>query len=215
MDKIFNPDNPVMRFLTWFCNMMYINVLFMITSIPIVTIGASWSAMYTVCIKLIRKEETYIARDYFNAFKDNFKQATTLWIPSLILSLIWFGNLYIIFNQFPDNMKLFQVPIWLLLFATFSIIIYAFPLMALYETNTKQLIKNSFLIALSSLPTTLMILVLHLIPIFYAAFSGVNLIRVFSILIFFGFALIAYLSSFFLNHVLEKYEQDESTSENV
>ena len=209
MDKIFHPDNPVMRFLTWFCNMMYINILFILTSIPIITIGASLSGMYTCCMKLIRGEESYIWKDFFKAFKENFKQATLLWLVALMLCGIWFGNLYILFHMLGGKMVYLQIPIWILLFITFSILLYAFPLLSQYENSTKQLVKNAILLAIANFPTTLMLLVIHLIPVFYCAFSLENVIRAASVLCFFGFALIAFVSSFFINHILKKLEDDK------
>lgn len=74
--SFFNLDSPVMRFLTKVADLIILNILFLICCIPIVTIGAASTALYTVTMKSVRDEESYVIRSYFKAFKDNFKIGT-------------------------------------------------------------------------------------------------------------------------------------------
>ena len=73
-------DNVITRALSKICDMICLNVLWVICSIPIVTIGASTTALYTVMLKMVRNEEGYIFRGFFKAFKENFKQSTIIWL---------------------------------------------------------------------------------------------------------------------------------------
>ena len=82
--NIFNPDSPIMRFLSRLFDLIVLNALFIICCLPVVTIGASITAMYSVTLKMIRNEECYIVRGFFSSFKKNFKTATLLWIPILL-----------------------------------------------------------------------------------------------------------------------------------
>ena len=86
MNKFFCPENPVIRFLSCFCDLMFTNALFIISSIPIVTIGASITAMYHVMFQLQDGTESYIYRMFFKSFKRNFRQSTCIWIPFLLLT---------------------------------------------------------------------------------------------------------------------------------
>ena len=76
----FNYDNPVWRFIGKFWDVLVINFLWIICSIPIVTIGSSTTAMYYVTLKLARDEDGYTIQSFFKSFKENFKQATAIWL---------------------------------------------------------------------------------------------------------------------------------------
>ena len=74
MELIFNQDGWLYRGLNRLWDLIVLNILFFLTSIPIVTVGASLSALYTVTLKGVRKEDSYIVRSYFAAFRENFKK---------------------------------------------------------------------------------------------------------------------------------------------
>ena len=73
-------DNVIVRALNKICDMVCLNVLWLICCIPIITIGASTTALYTIMLKMVKNEEGYIFRGFFKAFKSNFKQSTIIWI---------------------------------------------------------------------------------------------------------------------------------------
>ena len=85
MSNFLNPENSVMQFLARVCDYLILNVVFILSCIPIFTVGAALSALYTVSFKMIRKEDGYVLKRYFKAFCANFKQGTILWLICLIL----------------------------------------------------------------------------------------------------------------------------------
>ncbi|MGN1184899.1 MAG: DUF624 domain-containing protein, partial [Oliverpabstia sp.] len=76
MNNLFNPDNKFFTFMGKVADLMILNLLCIVCCLPIVTAGASITALYYVTLKIARNEETYIARGFFHSFKENFKQAT-------------------------------------------------------------------------------------------------------------------------------------------
>ena len=76
MGRLFDTDNIVWRFLGRVADLVILNFLFLLCSIPIVTIGASWTALYSVTLKAVKNEESYIAKGFLEGFKENFKQST-------------------------------------------------------------------------------------------------------------------------------------------
>ena len=82
-------DNAVTRALSRICDMMCLNVVWIVCCLPIVTIGASTTALYSVMLKMVKNEEGYIFRSFFKAFKENFRQSTILWILFAVLGIIW------------------------------------------------------------------------------------------------------------------------------
>ena len=83
MGKFFDLDSPLMRFLSKLADLMILNIVFLITCIPVVTIGAAWTSLYYVTLKMVRDEEGTIVRSYFHSFRQNFRQATILWLAIL------------------------------------------------------------------------------------------------------------------------------------
>ena len=64
-DSLFNMDNAFWRTMGKIADLIILNILFIICCIPIVTIGASYTALYTVMLKLVKNEEPYIFRGFF------------------------------------------------------------------------------------------------------------------------------------------------------
>ena len=92
MGKIFSLDSPFVQFMNRVADIMWLNILFVICCIPVITIGASVTAMYYVTLKMVRNEESYITKSFFKSFKLNFKQATAIWLIILAaggLFYIW------------------------------------------------------------------------------------------------------------------------------
>ena len=88
MSSLFNMDSPIMRFLSRVCDIMILNILCIVFCIPIITAGASVTAMYTVTLKMVRGEESYIFKGFLKAFKENFKQSTIIWLMMAAIVLL-------------------------------------------------------------------------------------------------------------------------------
>ena len=89
MRNFFNIDNPFFRFLSQMADLMILNFLFILCSLPFFTAGASLCALFYVLFKMRENEEGYIARSFFKAFKENFKKGTVIWLIMLLLGLIF------------------------------------------------------------------------------------------------------------------------------
>ena len=70
--KFLSLDSPLMRFLGKMADLMILNLLVIFCSIPIITMGASLTAMHYVALKIVRNEEAYITKDFFKSFKCTF-----------------------------------------------------------------------------------------------------------------------------------------------
>ena len=82
-------DNMIIRVLTRIFDFILLNILWVVCSIPIVTMGASTAALYSVMLKITKNQDGYIIKDYFKAFCENFRQGTIVWmILALLGSLI-------------------------------------------------------------------------------------------------------------------------------
>lgn len=165
MGKLFDLDSPVMRFLSRLADLMILNILVLITCTPIITIGASLSAMHYVLIKMIRNEENYIIKMYFKAFKDNFKKGTALWI--IVMLVIGVFAL-----DFMAMTRLGMVFPWVVVVGVFMVgvivfmtVMYIFPLQARFENTVRATIKNAFLIMILNFPKSILMLLVYTIPV--------------------------------------------------
>ena len=77
---MFSPDSKIMQVFSRLADLVLLNILFLITCLPVFTIGAAVTALYTMCFRLMREEYSGIIRSYFKAFRDNFKTATAAWL---------------------------------------------------------------------------------------------------------------------------------------
>lgn len=204
MNHFFQPDNPIMRFLSKFCDLMFLNCLFLLSCIPIVTTGAAISALYYMVFKMHKDEEPSIAKGYFKAFRDNFKQATLIWMPLLFLFSFFGTDLYIIYKVIDPVYNWLQVPVWIIIFILLSVLIYAFPLLSSFECSIKQLLKNAVLLSLSNIPTTIFIVSLQLLIVYFCMISGELLVVIGSLGLFFGFAGMTYFYALFLGRIFAK-----------
>lgn len=208
MNKIFNLDNPVMVFLARIADLIILNVLAIICSLPIITIGASWTAMHYVTIRMVRKEEGYIAKDFFKSFKENFKQATIIWIIAMVALFVIVGDYFIFFSDPTDIPKWIMVIIVILSYLVLSTIVFVFPLLARYKNTTGKMILNAFLLSIANVPHAVTHIVFFILPIVLLIFKP-HFIALIGMI---GYAGLAYIGSIFWNQIFKKMEPEETAS---
>ncbi len=157
----FGENNPVWKGVSRVADMMLMGLLFLITCLPVFTIGAALSGFYYAAMDSMRKEDGYIFKRYFSAFGRNFKQATLIWLIMLVLAGLCGMNVYC-WVRYSDmsvapvmlGLSLIMCIAWLITF------IFVFPLQARFENTIGRTIENAFLLAISHLPFTLVIVVM-------------------------------------------------------
>lgn len=155
MSRFFDMDSPVMTALSRVCDLMLLNLLTLVCCIPIVTIGASVTAMHYVELKWARDEEGYILRPFFREFKNNFKQATAEWLIILAVGILLGVDLYVV-TQSPDMFPDFMVyVIGAAAIVAFLVVQWIFLLQCHFYNTVRQTFKNSFIMAIAQFPRTL------------------------------------------------------------
>lgn len=164
MGKIFNLDSPVMTFLTKVADLIILNFVALICCIPIITIGASMTGLHYVALKIVRNEECYIIKSFFKSFKQNFKQATVIWLILLVVYGIFAADVYLF--VFSGS----EFPTWMLiLFAAVAGLTtlgtaHAFPILARFDNTVRNTLKNSFLLGILIFPKTILEVLCWAIP---------------------------------------------------
>ena len=208
--SFFNPKSKATRFLTGLCNLIIVNLLFMISCIPVFTIGASVTSLYRITIAIVAGDNPSIWRDYLKSFRDNFVKALLLSLIYLFLTAFFLFEIYMVNNWLEPKFFWAQYPAYFFLIMIFSSACYSFPLLAWFHETIPQLLKNSVLLAITNLPTTIMFIVFTggLGYLLYE-FTTVTM----SCMILMGFSFVAFFYSLFLKRIFNKLGADISFDE--
>ena len=98
MSDIFNYDNKLMQGLDKFFNVCYLSIVWLLACIPIVTIGAANTALYYTANKVLKHNRGYVWKDFWGAFRANFKQSTIVWLVTLGLTLLMCFDTYVMWK---------------------------------------------------------------------------------------------------------------------
>ena len=221
--KFFSYESKFSQLLLKLCYACFLNLLWAVCSIPIFTIGASTTALYYASLKIVRGEESYAGRLFFRSFRENFRQATQLWLILLGVGLVLGADGYILFHLRQTASGAMGV-VWTLALAVviaacvlYVIVLeYIFPLLASVSNTNAAMLKNSFLIGTHYLFATILVFAVH-----FAMFFVV--VAWFTPLIVFGEGLCALISAWLLNNILiavsgtpaDDEEEDAPVSDSV
>lgn len=146
--KFFSMDNPVFNFISRIGDMMMLSLMWFLTSLPIITIGASTTALFDGCIRIIRSRDSSIVNRYFKAFKSNFKQSTIIFLIMAVIGGVLAADLYFwAHSEAPMAafMNYFSIGLTVIFAAT---LLFVFPVQAVFDNPVKVTLRNAFLMAL-------------------------------------------------------------------
>ncbi len=161
LSGLFNLDNPVFKFLSTLVDLALLNVLFVISCIPIFTIGAALTALQYVMVTGWDTQNSKLIKMYTRSFKQNFKQSTIVWLVMLVIGAFFAATGWMIYQQSKvDDSVIFMVIIIvfaLICLAYLCIFTYIWPMIAKFENTTMMMVVNSLVMAVSHLPSTLIV----------------------------------------------------------
>lgn len=207
MGRIFNLDSPLMAGLSKLADLIWLNILAFICSIPIFTIGASLTALNYVALKMVRNQDGYVTRDFFKSFKQNFKQATIIWLIMVLIFVVIVGDLFIF------TFSTLTFPVWLRIalgvigILVFLATIHVFPVLARFDNTVKNTIKNSVFMGILTLPKTFLMGVIWVIPMLVTIFVPQG----FPFVIAFGTSGPVFLCAMLYNKTFKRFEPEEET----
>lgn len=216
-DRNSNLKASLGNFLRTAWDLFILQLLWIVCSLPIITMGPATSALFSVTLKLARDESVSAVREFFTALKTNFKQSLVLGLIALAGALIAYTDIVFALAQEGNMKTLFLIvsgiviALWLI-FTSFS-----FPLQARYENDLKTHIGNSFLAAFCAPGKTIRMWVVYAIPIALLVLAY-NIVIYFGwIYVFYGMSLPIYINSRTLRDIFDKMtggtDHDEGGSE--
>lgn len=208
--KFLNIDSPFMTALGKMADLLWLNILTMICCIPIITAGASLTAMNYMALKIVRNEECYITKSFFKSFKENFKKATLIWLIMLVVAAVLAGDLYIITKAEIELHNIFKTVILIaVVFAVFTAM-FVFPVLAKFENTVIRTIKNAFVMSVLQFPKTMLMIVMYVVPPIACMFF----LQIFPFVFLFGLSVPAFVSALLYNKFFQKLE-DQIAAENA
>ena len=206
--NLFSPDSKIMRALSRVGDLMILNLLFLLSCVPIFTVGAAVTALYAVCFRFDTKDEGYVLRGYFRAFRANFKQATILWLILLFCgaAAAFDAWLFLSFASALHYMSILFIALLLMVLLMTSMV---FPLLSQFQNGNRNTLKNAMLLSLGYLPRSVLMVALALFPFallwmdpdffWYVGFLWIALY----------FSAVAYLNTKLLKKVFAPYREAE------
>lgn len=199
-------DSPLMRFLTKIADLMVLNILFCVTSIPLITIGASWTALYSVTLKMVRDEEGSVSRSYFRSFRQNFRQATLLWLGVLVVLALLVLDIRVLNGMAGGTAPgLLRVGVEILALLGIMVLQYLFPSLARFEASLADTLKNACMMALAHLPKTALMTVAAVGAVWITLINNTTIAVGLMVWPLIGFSLMAFGNSGILRKIFDNY----------
>ena len=210
--KFLNYESKPSQFIIKLCYSCLLNLLWAVCSLPVFTIGASTTALWYASLKVIRGQEYNAGALFFRSFKQNFKQATQLWLILLAAGSLLGGDIWILLHLRANTTGASAV-IWTLLLAPVIaasvvfviVLLWVFPLLASVDNTNIAMLKNSFLIGTHYLFATILMFAVH----FMMAYVIISL---FTPMFLMGEGLCVLICAWLINRVLRSvsYDPDEA-----
>lgn len=190
MGNIFNSDSGFSKFMNRIADLFILNILWIFCSIPIITIGATITALYSVNLKFIDNEEGNLIKTFFKSFKENFKKSTIIWLIILAVSIILGVNL-VFWLKCGLSLSYFALPfIFFSLFIFLLVIPYIFLILTKTKCSILNIFKYCFIISLKNLPYSVLIVLFGASVLFATFYFPI----VFLFMLILGVALHSYMT---------------------
>lgn len=208
-EKLFGIDSPLFRMMSLIGDLMLLNLMWLISSIPLITIGASTTALLYTGMRLARGRDGYVVKNYWKSFRQNFKQSTILFLILLVLGggLGYAGWFWM--NQDSALGRVLAVITVCLLIVYLIEILFVFATQARFANTIPNTMKNALIMGIQNFPLTLLCLVgvALLIGLNYTFFIANILTLVVAV------GALGYVLGIFYNLAFRRYIPEEESRE--
>ena len=208
MRNLFNYENPFIQFLVRVGDLLILNVLFILCSAPVVTLGASLTALHRVTQNMLFEQEEPLLKAFFRAFRQNFKQSTLAWLVELVVIVSLVCDVLLVMAYFNGGLaKAMYILVAVLAILVAGVYAYLMPLIARYENGMRQQVNNAVVLAIIKLPKTLLLVFLNLLPVILVLISVPVFVQTLIFWVVIGFAFVSFIESSILKPVFQQLEK--------
>lgn len=207
MKSLFSLENPLMQILTRVCDLMIINLLFLISCVPVFTVGAAICGMTKVCQAIVMGDERGIWKLYVSGFKDNFKQATIAWLGTVLVAASLVCYWLIVVNFCRGTLAtILLILMAVLAVVALSHVVYLFPLIARYNNSLREHLKNAGILAITRLLLTPLLIVFTVIFFLLPFISLQAYLQTLIFWVIIGFSFLSYMANLMLKPIYQILE---------
>lgn len=199
--KFFDPDSKFAQVMTSFGEMMLLNLCWIVGSLPLITMGAANTAMYTVMGRRLREEGSGTIVPFFKAWWGNLKMSTLFWVAQVFIS-VSLG--LILFLPLPVLLKVLAAVLLLLVTLVFSTI---YPQLARFRNRWFACLRNAVILLVLRLGWVLLNLLLFLTPVIIFLLAPMDFLRFGFIWLLCGFSALFFISAELMQKILKPLEE--------
>ncbi len=203
-------DSPLGNLLRVLGDLLLVNLLCIFTSLPVITLGASVSAMYAVLMKMVRGETVMVTRTFFKNFKENFLKATAIWLIFLLLAFVAYVDAKFALTFEGAIRNVYLVSATIIVIIGITIMTMGIIQMSTYENTLKNYLKNSFLLAACAPGWLILAWAVWVLEILALVVLRDYIITYGFILLMWGISAPAYGTAFFINKIFTKVENAQA-----
>lgn len=202
----FDTDNFLMRMSEKVLDIVTVNLLFVVTCLPIVTIGVAKISLYQTVFEVKQSRRVPVVRTYLKVFRQNIKLGFQLGLLELSIVLLSFVDLYLFWGQTALPFQFVKaICLGILIFLTI-VMLASYPIAARYDLSWKEVLQKGLILASLNFPWFFLMLIILLLIIMVLYLSAFTLLLGGSAFILFGFGLLAFLQVGVMEKLFAKYE---------
>lgn len=201
--RIFNNENGFFRIMAVVFDLIELNVLTLLCCVPVVTAGASFTAMHNTLWHMVRREEGYVHTHFFKAFRENFKQATVVWLACLAVIIVMLGDIAVMGQLDPAFRNVLLVVLVVVGLLALTIAQYYFVFLSRYDNPVKLQLRNAAMAAVGFFPRTAGMLV---VLVAFAFLYALAFVYVIPLILLLGIALPQYCCALLYCPIFERLE---------
>lgn len=205
--NLLKPDSALMITMTRITDCIFLSLFWLLCSIPVITAGASFAALYDASYRALRKNEQNSWQRFFHVFKENWKAGI---LPTVVFLLAGWGLMKAVIGLW--NLAVAGTLSWMLFSALafvgvvlLGMLSVLFPMLSRFENSLGTLLKNTVFLSLANLPRTALLGIINAAALFLCARLVVPL--------FFLPSLAALFGSFAIEPMFKPYMNDENAAE--
>lgn len=205
MSGILSPEGKISTILNTIGDLIVLNLLTILCSIPIFTFGAAFTSMYQIVLKIVKKEEGHIVSSYFSAFRENFRKSTAIWLIGGSISLLIGFDIFLLYRFETSGSQVYRIVLLVLMITILLFTFFALVTSAYFENTLKNTMINGIKFCVIHILVSILLFALTVVP-FLALYLT---FRVFILLILLGFSGPAFLCALYFSDLFRQYEPEK------
>ena len=202
--RLFDYDGPLMRALIHIGELILLNLMYLLCCFPVVTAGASTAAMYTVTFRNLDGKGSHVCRQFWTAFRANFKKATLEWLVMLLVAGLLYADFCIITQTEVAGKAAIELVFVCVLALYLPTLTFLFPIQAYFENTVPGTLKNAVALGLAKLPQSILLLLLNGFPLLLLYANITAFFRLLPFWAVIGFSGTAQLGTYLFRRIFRK-----------